>query len=163
MALAQAQREACDPLGNPPSEIVAGFLFLGDCDNACSTTQLRHFGIIGLLNVTINEGLGDKFGVSRCFLRAHDAEDQNIADLFTPACSFIDGIKAQGGRVLVHCMAGRSRSASLVIAYMMRTFKLPLHEAYLHVKQASFLLGLQMAMCNSSVSQNKHLGHGLSS
>ena len=35
---------------------------------------------------------------------------------------FIDGCLRGGGRVLVHCNDGMSRSASLVIAYIMQTY-----------------------------------------
>jgi protein-tyrosine phosphatase len=37
-------------------------------------------------------------------------------------------------RVLVHCAVGRSRSAAVVIAYMMVNMKMPLFDAFLKVK-----------------------------
>ncbi len=41
----------------------------------------------------------------------------------------------EGKRVLVHCRAGRSRSASIVISYLMKKKGMTLKEAYLLVKE----------------------------
>lgn len=40
-------------------------------------------------------------------------------------------------KILVHCQCGVSRSASLVVAYIMRRHHLDLNSAYTHVKQRS--------------------------
>lgn len=50
------------------------------------------------------------------------------------ACDFIEDALQKKGIVLVHCMAGRSRSASIVIAYCMRVFGIGYDEALAKVK-----------------------------
>ena len=47
------------------------------------------------------------------------------------AIEFIDMAQKSGGKVLVHCRVGVSRSASIVIAYLMKYLQLDLSSAYL--------------------------------
>ncbi|OBZ81619.1 Dual-specificity protein phosphatase SDP1 [Choanephora cucurbitarum] len=47
----------------------------------------------------------------------------------------IDRARAAGQPILVHCQCGVARSATVIIAYVMKTFRLPMQEAYDHVKQ----------------------------
>lgn len=50
------------------------------------------------------------------------------------AVSFIEQARLSGGKVLVHCRVGVSRSATIVIAYVMKHLKLDLASAYLMVR-----------------------------
>ncbi|RKP38024.1 dual specificity phosphatase, partial [Dimargaris cristalligena] len=65
----------------------------------------------------------------------HDQDD--LSDYFERAFTYIDQARASGASVLVHCQLGVSRSASLVIAYVMRTLRLRFQEAYQHVQGKS--------------------------
>lgn len=64
-----------------------------------------------------------------------DLPTQNILAHFDKAIEFINKAVTSGGRVLVHCFAGVSRSASTVIAYFMATRKMTFTEAYDYVKK----------------------------
>eukprot|EP00746_Dinoflagellata_sp_MGD_P010349 gnl/MRDRNA2_/MRDRNA2_121333_c0_seq1.p1 gnl/MRDRNA2_/MRDRNA2_121333_c0~~gnl/MRDRNA2_/MRDRNA2_121333_c0_seq1.p1 ORF type:complete len:340 (+),score=61.47 gnl/MRDRNA2_/MRDRNA2_121333_c0_seq1:75-1094(+) len=118
-----------------PSEILDGFLYLGNFENANCREQLDDLNISHVLNVTTNPDLGKHNGISTLHLYIQDHETENIRALFSPAYDFICAARDSQGRVLVHCMAGRSRSASLVIAYLMRHHKFPLDEAFFHTKK----------------------------
>lgn len=48
----------------------------------------------------------------------------------TSGCFLSEKAKAGNGRVLVHCLAGISRSATVAIAYIMKRMNMTLDEAY---------------------------------
>ncbi|XP_019084392.1 PREDICTED: probable dual specificity protein phosphatase DDB_G0269404 [Camelina sativa] len=69
------------------------------------------------------EQTGKALKFTRMVVFAHDKEWENLLDFFDLCLDFIDAGRKDKG-VLVHCFAGQSRSASVIIAYLMRTEKL---------------------------------------
>ena len=49
-----------------------------------------------------------------------------------------DKVREGNGRVLVHCYAGVSRSATMAIGYVMKHFQMTLDESYRSVGQQNF-------------------------
>lgn len=56
-------------------------------------------------------------GVTHCQIYIDDSEDQWLLDGLNAAMEFLEDAMDMGGTVLVHCQEGRSRSASVVIAF----------------------------------------------
>ena len=50
-----------------------------------------------------------------------DEEEVDIQQHFQAAFDFIEKAESSGGAVLVHCHEGKSRSITLVLAYLMTT------------------------------------------
>ena len=63
-----------------------------------------------------------------------------------PICDWIDRAREQGGKVLVHCRVGVSRSATVTIAYVMKYLRISLIEAYLVVRSRRLSVLIQPNM-----------------
>jgi protein-tyrosine phosphatase len=59
-----------------------------------------------------------------------DCEDEDIKKYFMKCYTFINKAKESKNVVLVHCAAGISRSATVVISYIMKEYKLNYEKAY---------------------------------
>ncbi|KAL6079708.1 tyrosine protein phosphatase yvh1 [Balamuthia mandrillaris] len=66
--------------------------------------------------------------------RLFDSRLQDILSYFEECFAFIDSVRNSGSAVLVHCMAGVSRSASIVIGYLMRTLDMSFSDALTKTK-----------------------------
>jgi len=63
-----------------------------------------------------------------------------------PICDWIDRARASGGKILVHCRVGVSRSATVTIAYVMQYLNVPLVDAYLVVRSRRLSVLIQPNM-----------------
>ena len=70
---------------------------------------------------------------SRYHLKDHVRE--NIECVFYDAIDFFEEAKKEGGKVYVHCVQGVSRSATIVISYLMFTRKMTFHDAFSYVRE----------------------------
>lgn len=69
-----------------------------------------------------------------------DTMTENIIQHFKKVKVFIDESLNLNGRVLVHGNAGISRSAALILAYIMETYELSQVQAYMLVQQRRFCI-----------------------
>lgn len=110
-----------------PNCIIPG-LFLGGVSAARDKYGLKRLGIDHVLTVAEIDPLYDGEFVYKT-VRIDDHADQNISAFFEECRLFIaEGI--QSGGVLVHCAAGVSRSATIVIMYVMSSQHKTFDEAF---------------------------------
>ncbi|XP_031569241.1 serine/threonine/tyrosine-interacting protein-like isoform X2 [Actinia tenebrosa] len=69
-----------------------------------------------------------------------DLPTENIIKHFPQVKAFIDEGLSSAGNVLLHGNAGISRSAALMIAYIMETYGLSYRDAFQHVQQKRFCI-----------------------
>ncbi|KAI3671462.1 hypothetical protein L1987_87200 [Smallanthus sonchifolius] len=103
--------------------LITSSLFIGGALAARSVYTLQHIGITHVLCLCSNEiGQSDSqrpdiFEYQNFSIG--DEDDSDISEIFEEAHQFIDAVEQKGGKVLVHCFEGRSRSATVVLAYLM--------------------------------------------
>ncbi|OQR68473.1 dual specificity phosphatase [Tropilaelaps mercedesae] len=97
--------------------------------------NLKKHGITFVVNVT-NDLIDDAVpGVRYTRYAAVDEPTQDLKKYFHQAADAIhDAIRA-GGKVVVHCMAGVSRSCSIVLAYLVKYRNMTLREAFKFVRE----------------------------
>jgi len=75
-------------------------------------------------------------GVSYLLIEVDDVERSALSIHFDKALAFIHGARKDGGIVLIHCMAGISRSSTVTLAYLMAATGLSLDECFAALKSA---------------------------
>ncbi|XP_032409329.1 dual specificity protein phosphatase 13-like [Xiphophorus hellerii] len=111
-------------------------LYIGNVAVAQNKNRLHKLSITHVLNAAHSKqgSIGDQsFYGNTCVYFGIPAEDSDHFDLsqyFKSATDFIHkGLKSKDGNVLVHCIMGVSRSATLVLAYLMLRHRFSLRDA----------------------------------
>ena len=113
-------------------------LWLGDNYAANNVVDLKKKGIKKILTVMNQTGpiYKSEDGFIHKKFELSDFESENIIKYFGECLNFIDGKE----KVLVHCMAGASRSATIIIAYLMWKDKMKYNDALDFVQKKRFIV-----------------------
>lgn len=117
-----------------PVEILP-FLYLGSAYHASKCEFLANLHITALLNVSRRTSEACAPHLHYKWIPVEDSHTADISSHFQEAIDFIDCVREKGGKVLVHCEAGVSRSPTICMAYLMKTKQLHLKEAFEFIKQ----------------------------
>ncbi|XP_030387121.1 dual specificity protein phosphatase Mpk3 [Scaptodrosophila lebanonensis] len=114
-----------------PVEIIPG-LFLGNSSHSCDSNALQKYNIKYVLNVTPDlPNEFEKHGIIKYLqIPITDHYSQDLGMHFPAAIHFIEEARSANSAVLVHCLAGVSRSVTVTLAYLMQTRALSLNDAF---------------------------------
>lgn len=109
-------------------------LYLGSYYDACNLSKLQNLEITHIVNVS---------NLSNCYplnfnyfkIDIDDDSEEDINKYFTKTSRFIHNAILKGSNVLVHCVAGKSRSPTLIIAYLIQKKHMTLENAIKLVKE----------------------------
>lgn len=109
-------------------------LYLGDICVATNKEEIGRLGITDMISVEIKPLQPDDLAPSvkrYLFISVMDHAKQDILSHFNTSNDFIEkALKDPCNKIYVHCVAGISRSATLVIAYIMKTRSMNFNEAF---------------------------------
>ncbi|XP_046741432.1 dual specificity protein phosphatase Mpk3 [Diprion similis] len=126
----------CDSVGPEedkdfPVEILP-HLYLGNAANSEDRDALARHRIQYILNVTpdLPNVFEDAGSIKYMQIPISDHWSQNLASFFPQAIQFIEEARSSDKGVLVHCLAGVSRSVTITVAYLMHKCSLSLNDAF---------------------------------
>eukprot|EP00112_Aurelia_sp_Birch-Aquarium-sp1_P021793 Seg595.1 transcript_id=Seg595.1/GoldUCD/mRNA.D3Y31 product="Dual specificity protein phosphatase 18" protein_id=Seg595.1/GoldUCD/D3Y31 len=114
------------------------FLYIGNLASR-NTKFLTEKNVVMIINAsnmnpkTIT-GCSQPYDIEEMLVALSDMGQANIREYFDVASQKIDEVEKSKGATLVHCVAGISRSASLVLAFLMKYKKMTLREAHRFLK-----------------------------
>ncbi|KAI9248282.1 hypothetical protein BDA99DRAFT_470837 [Phascolomyces articulosus] len=121
------------------SEIIPGFLFVGpEIETIEQAQQLETRKIRRVLNMAeeCNDEVLQKDILYRKIAARDTVEMKNIDWVMMEAVCFIEDAKRHHEPIYVHCKAGKSRSVTAILAYLVCSERWTLKQAYRHVIKA---------------------------
>ncbi|XP_076874882.1 dual specificity protein phosphatase 7-like [Brachyhypopomus gauderio] len=136
------------------------YLYLGCAMDSANLEVLGQRDIEYILNVTPN--LPNVFERDGHFkykqIPIADHWSQNLSHFFPEAISFIEEGRSRQCGVLVHCLAGVSRSVTVTVAYLMQKLRLSLDDAYDLVKHKKSNISPNFSFMGQLLDFEKTLG-----
>ncbi|XP_051537463.1 dual specificity protein phosphatase 14-like [Myxocyprinus asiaticus] len=109
-------------------------LCIGNSKAANDTSVISSLNITCIINATQDINNTSLPTIDYIHVPISDDPESRLIDHFDAVADKIHHVNEQHGRVLVHCNAGVSRSATLCLAYLMKHCDMALAEAYELVK-----------------------------
>ncbi|XP_006642513.2 dual specificity protein phosphatase 8 isoform X2 [Lepisosteus oculatus] len=127
--------QPCLPVANVGPTRILPHLYLGSQKDVLNKDLMAQNGITYVLNAS-NTCPKPDFICESHFMRipVNDNYCEKLLPWLDKSNDFIDKVKVSNCRVIVHCLAGISRSATIAIAYIMKTMGLSSDDAYRFVK-----------------------------
>ena len=121
-----------------PTKIV-DHLYLGNAYNASNFNQLDEFNITSVLNITneIPNYFEEDINFDYLKISIDDTNNETIINHLDIALKFLNETKKEkpNQNVLVYCYMGSSRSASIILAYLIKYYRLTLDDALKLLKE----------------------------
>lgn len=117
-----------------PACIVDQALYLGSQDSV-TTENIDQYNFTHILSLGIETPFIEDRKVVKRYIPCLDLPETSMEETFEDASEFIDIAIDAKGVVLVHCNAGVSRSASVVIAFLILKKRMSFDDAFELVKE----------------------------
>jgi len=108
---------------NDDFNLVYPNIYIGNYSTSTNLELLKNVGITHIISVipTCNPPFPDKF--KYLHIQAYDDQTQDLSQHFVNCNAFIGNVLEEGGKVLIHCMVGRSRSVTVFLAFLIHIIR----------------------------------------
>lgn len=113
--------------------LISGF-YPAKCESELQLRNVRAIVDLTMPNEVRPANFEKELGVEYCLVPIGDTPDFSVLELLPRALPFIDKHIGAQQTVLVHCTMGVSRSASIVLAFLVKHRKMTLLQAYKHLR-----------------------------
>jgi len=127
----------------PDADEVYPHLYVGNGKSVKTVSYLKSLGITHVLNaaegnwvasVHVDQEEYKEHGLEYFGMKCNDLASVDISVYFQDTANFIDMALSGGGKVLVNCFAGVSRSATIAVSYLIQKKGMTVEEALITVK-----------------------------
>ncbi|CAK6981542.1 dual specificity phosphatase 28 [Scomber scombrus] len=119
---------------------VTSALFISNARSACSDELIQQEAVTLCINVSKQQPFPSSSGVTKLQIPVYDDPNEDLYSHFDRCADAIQKEAKRGGHSVVYCKNGRSRSATICIAYLMKHRKMTLIEAVQRVKTARHVI-----------------------
>ncbi|CAF3660216.1 unnamed protein product [Rotaria socialis] len=114
-----------------PSVVLDNQLYLGTGHQATNWKVVRDLKLTHIINISVEHQCVFYDKIKYLHIELEDNEDVFLKDRFNETIRFMNmAFQNPSSRILVHCNLGISRSSTLVLAYLMKTYNATLYESY---------------------------------
>eukprot|EP01119_Soliformovum_irregulare_P003294 TRINITY_DN13654_c0_g1_i1.p1 TRINITY_DN13654_c0_g1~~TRINITY_DN13654_c0_g1_i1.p1 ORF type:complete len:180 (-),score=17.19 TRINITY_DN13654_c0_g1_i1:85-624(-) len=146
------------------ASLITDQYYLGDMTDASNLAGLTEQGITHILCVAdsidpatwaIEHPLNQS--ITRHYIPLNDFGKSKLDEVFDQCFEFIEKGHATNCKVLVHCVAGINRSASITMAYLMKKNNWTFEQAYTHVRGRRSQVFPHMSYVSQLLAYETHL------
>ena len=135
-------------------------IYISSIDEASNINILRKHNITYVLNCSdLSNNVAKYTNIKYLFLNLIDQPEYSNLLIKKLPCAheFIDDAIKNNAKIVVHCQAGVSRSVSVVIAYLAKTYNWDIGEAFLYVSKYRSIADPNLGFYEALIKWKKNL------
>ncbi|KAJ9456235.1 putative rhodanese domain-containing dual specificity protein phosphatase [Diplonema papillatum] len=137
--------------------MVLPWLYLGAAHDANREEEIRRLSITHIVNLQQETATKRWDNIRYLHITVSDHSDSPIARHFNDVIKYLEEARSSGGVALVHCRQGISRSATVIIAYLMNLMRVPYKLAHDVVRRRRAVINPNLGFVTALEGFQEHL------